>query len=136
MALCDLCKSIDLSKLSNKDGEHFQHYKIHKDLLLSRDRGCPLCGLFVKAFRRGMDHPGTGITLRLEPYSASSSRRPDEIEKIHYERCNLHGGCISEMYDSIEGPYLELSELIPNSRSYIGSASIVEPEVIRKSVGK
>lgn len=83
-----------------------------------------------------MDHPGTGITLRLEPYSASSPRRPDKNEKIPYERCNLHEGCISKMYDSIEGPYLELSELIPNSRSYIGSASIVEPEVIRKSVGK
>ena len=69
MALCDLCKSIDLIQLSEKDEERFHHHKTHRDLLASRDKGCALCALFVGAFRQGMDHPGTGVGLRLEPYS-------------------------------------------------------------------
>jgi hypothetical protein len=68
MALCDLCKSIDLNQLSKKDTEHFHHHQNHKDLLASRDEGCPLCALFVEALRQGMDHPGEGIDLRLEPF--------------------------------------------------------------------
>jgi hypothetical protein len=84
MALCDLCKSIDLIKLSNKDGERFQHHKSHKDLLASRDQGCPLCALFIDAFRQGMDHPGRGIGLLLKPYSVYSQREPFHHENAKY----------------------------------------------------
>jgi hypothetical protein len=84
MALCDLCKGIDLIKLSNKDGEPFQHHKSHKDLLASRDQGCPLCALFVDAFRQGMDHPGQEIDLRLEPYAIYSQREPFHDENAKY----------------------------------------------------
>jgi hypothetical protein len=81
MALCDLCKTIDLIQLGKKDEERFHHHKNHIDLLASRDRGCPLCALFVEAFRQGMDHPGKGIDLRLEVYSAYSPHR----EPFHHE---------------------------------------------------
>jgi hypothetical protein len=84
MALCGLCRGIDLIKLGNKDGERFQHHKSHKDLLVSRDLGCPLCALFVDAFRQGMDHPGQGTGLRLEPYSIYSQREPFHNENAKY----------------------------------------------------
>lgn len=75
MALCNLCKSLDLIKLSNNKEDRFAHHKNHKDLLASRDQGCPLCALFVDAFRQGMDHPGNGIDLRLEPYSVHGAQK-------------------------------------------------------------
>jgi hypothetical protein len=81
MALCNLCQTIDLIKLSNKTEERFQHHKTHKDLLASRDRGCPLCGLFVEAFQQGIDHPAQGIGLRLEPYSLGNPQR----EPFHHQ---------------------------------------------------
>jgi hypothetical protein len=81
MALCDLCQSIDIIGLKTQDDQRFHHHKNHKDLLASRDRGCPLCALFVEAFRQGMDHPAKGIELRLEPYSAYNR----EIEPSHHD---------------------------------------------------
>ena len=81
MALCDLCKSIDLIQLSEKDEERFHHHKNHKDLLASRDKGCTLCALFVEAFRQGIDHPGEGVDLRLEPYSGNRRVK----EPFHHE---------------------------------------------------
>ncbi len=56
-------------------------------------------------------------------------------EKIPYERCNLHDGYNSEMYDA-DGNAASDLPLTQESPPHIGSASIDEPEITRKSVGK